>query len=219
MLRVIIFAGSLLAASACTTNSDCQLNGECTNSQCACDSEWHGDDCGKLSIGIGAVAYGPPNTTAWGGGPPVFDSIKKEWVLYVTEMANHCGLSVWQHQSHIVKAVSAQPSGPYTHEKVVVPTQAHNPCYIQDPVTKTHLIYHIGGGDNPETPAHPFLNCTNGTTPNSTTPSPLTTATPGPLYSSQPYVHASSSLDGPFERLNFSLPAGHTPDVAWVGRR
>lgn len=196
-----------VSASACTTNSDCQLNGLCTDSKCVCDDEWHGDNCGLLSVGLGTVAYGPPNTSAWGGGPPVYDPAKKKWVLYVTEMANHCGLSVWQHQSQIVRAVSSQPSGPYVHEKVVVPTQAHNPYYVQDPVTRTHLIFHIGGGDNPPTPSHPFLNCTNGTTP-------IDMDLSSPVYTSQPYIHYSSSLEGPFKRLNITLPPGHVL-VGW----
>jgi hypothetical protein len=93
------------------------------------------------------------------------------------------------------------------HEKVVVPTQAHNPYYVQDPVTKTNLIFHIGGGDNPPTPSHPFLNCTNGTTP-------MGLDSSSPIYTSQPYVHYSSSFEGPFQRLNLTLPPGHTP-VGW----
>jgi hypothetical protein len=146
-------------------------------------------------------------------------------------MSNHCGLSVWQHQSTVVKATSDSPSGPFIHEKLVIPPQAHNPYYVQDPVTKTHLIYHIGGGDNPETPSHPFLNCTNGTTPLPPAESSYPIHNPSILeqpnssgrlsppssvvYSSGPYMHFSESLDGPFKRFNFTLPPPGSEVVPW----
>lgn len=44
----------------------------------------------------------------------------------------------------VARAVALAPEGPYTHDKVVIPPQAHNPYYAQDPVSKMHLIFHIG---------------------------------------------------------------------------
>ena len=34
------------------------------------------------------------------------------------------------------------------------------------------------------------------------------------VYSRQPYLHASKSLDGPFQKVDIQLPAGHTP-ASW----
>jgi hypothetical protein len=91
-----------------------------------------------------------------------------------------------------------------------------------------HLIYHIGDGDGPA----PTLNCTNGINP----PAPLPAAAAAAaaagadthanspksvaesdtpvVYSKQPYLSASKSLDGPFETVEIKLPAGHTT-VSW----
>ena len=69
---------------------------------------------------------------------------------------------------------------------------------------------HIGGGDNPETPTHPQRHCTDGTNPPNGSLASLGAARGGPLvYSKVPYLHASKSLDGPFERVNITLPPGH----------
>ena len=35
--------------------------------------------------------------------------------------------------STIVRAVATSPEGPYVEEELVVPTQAHNAYYVQDP--------------------------------------------------------------------------------------
>ena len=159
----------------CRFDEDCQLNGRCTGGACDCDAAWSGEHCEALALeGAGSLAYGGPASkiSSWGGGPPVFDRAKKEWVLFVrtylpvrsacvlslaltwlvagcvqvTEIANHCGLAEWQHQSTVVKTISSQPQGPqgpYTREKLVIPTQAHNPYYVFDPSSQMHLICKI----------------------------------------------------------------------------
>eukprot|EP00040_Diaphanoeca_grandis_P004362 m.28339 g.28339 ORF g.28339 m.28339 type:complete len:412 (-) comp15902_c0_seq1:204-1439(-) len=205
---------------ACTMDNDCQLNGVCQASSCVCDQGWTGANCGKLDLdGPAQYAYHPDDATTWGGGPPVKDPTTGKWILFVTEIADHCGLSEWQRMSTVVRASASSPEGPYTREALVIPPQAHNPYYVQDPITKTHLIFHIGGGDNPESSDNPFWhNCTNGTTPNNSdrdthqldrTQRPaLPTETEPITYSEQPYVHSSSSLTGNFTRINFTLPAG-----------
>eukprot|EP00041_Stephanoeca_diplocostata_P009712 m.151419 g.151419 ORF g.151419 m.151419 type:complete len:397 (-) comp17859_c1_seq5:204-1394(-) len=201
----------------CHTDLDCQLNGICevSTNTCKCDAAWVGSNCGSLNlISPGSYAYAPPKSSAWGGGPPVKDPESGKYVLFVTQIANNCGLSEWQHMSTIVRATATSPEGPYVEEELVVPTQAHNAYYVQDPASKTHLIYHIGGGDNPESKTNPFLhNCSNGTTPRTATGEALGAAD-DTVYSSQPYLHASTSLQGPFTRVNFSLPPGHTA-VGW----
>ena len=206
------------AEAVCTTADDCQLNGVCTSGKCDCDAMWEGDNCERVALeGPGSLAYGGPqsNITSWGGGPPVYDAVKKEWVLFVTEIANHCGLSEWQHQSTVVKTVAVQPQGPYTRDKLAIPAQAHNPYYVFDPSTQTHLIYHIGTGSD----STPKVHCKDGTNPkgrNGITgdSSGSMEETGEVIYSAQPNLHASKSLDGPFEKVNFTLPAGHSP-VSW----
>jgi len=121
----------LAVAPVCTSDEDCQLNGICSAAgKCDCDAMWEGANCESIALtGPGSFAYGgtQSNITSWGGGPPVFDPRKKEWVLFVTEIANHCGLAEWQHQSTVVKTTATKPEGPYKRERLILPAQAHNP--------------------------------------------------------------------------------------------
>ena len=121
----------LAVAPVCTSDEDCQLNGICSAAgKCDCDAMWEGEHCESIALtGPGSFAYGgtQSNITSWGGGPPVFDPRKKEWVLFVTEIANHCGLAEWQHQSTVVKTTAAKPEGPYKRERLILRAQAHNP--------------------------------------------------------------------------------------------
>lgn len=163
-------------AFSCKSDLDCQLNGVCESSsgECACDPAWGGDDCGDLQLEPGSVAYGclpeeytgaapTCNVTSWGGGPPVRDPATGKWVLFVTEMAANCGLSVWQWMSTIVRASADSPEGPYTREELVIGAESHNAYYVQEPLSGKHLIFHIGTGQNGTEPW--ITNCTNGTTP------------------------------------------------------
>ena len=55
----------------CSTDTDCSLNGVCTNQRCACDLPWGGESCGVLlffPLPRPSAAYGyQPNVTSWGG--------------------------------------------------------------------------------------------------------------------------------------------------------
>eukprot|EP01051_Picozoa_sp_SAG22_P010536 SAG22_NODE_954_length_6332_cov_4.111343_3_plen_462_part_00 len=206
------------APFACSSDADCQLNGVCRSARCDCDAAWQGDDCGRLAFdGDSELAYGGPQSgvSSWGGGPPVFDAATKEYVLFVTEIAHHCGLDQWQHLSTVVAASAASPAGPFVRRpgKPAITAQAHNPYYAYDARSKTHLIYHIGTGSGAV--YNSSLHCTNGTTPASDGQKP--SARPGePVlesgleYSEQPNLHAAKSLARPFVKVNFSLPPGHT---------
>ena len=67
----------------------------------------------------------------------------------------------------------------------------------------------IIGDDNP---IHDTLSCVNGTTLNSSYQDAKST---DPFEASAaPYIHASSSLSGPFTRVDIEIPPGHTP-VGW----
>eukprot|EP00750_Incisomonas_marina_P000948 INCI10749.1.p1 GENE.INCI10749.1~~INCI10749.1.p1 ORF type:complete len:461 (+),score=40.54 INCI10749.1:156-1538(+) len=161
---------------SCKSDLDCQLNGICESSsgECACDPAWGGADCGDLQLEPGTIAYGclpeeytgaapTCNITSWGGGPPVRDPATGKWIMFVTEMAANCGLSVWQWMSTIVRASADSPEGPYTREELVIGAESHNAYYVQEPLSGKHLIFHIGTGENGTEPW--INNCTNGTTP------------------------------------------------------
>jgi len=204
-------------AATCHSALDCQLNGLCESGACQCDPGWGGLDCGDLQLEPGAVAYGCApealtgvkptcDVTSWGGGPPVWDKKKKQWVLFVVEMAQHCGLSVWQWMSTIVKTTGVSPAGPFTRDSLVIGAESHNAYYVQDPRSGKHLIYHIGTGVNGSKPWD--NNCANGTT--SAGLQHMSTFPAGATYS--PEIHWSRSLDGPWDRLNISgVPAGEMP--------
>eukprot|EP00937_MAST-01D_sp_MAST-1D-sp2_P004571 g4571.t1 len=221
------------ASFRCATDIDCQLNGMCANGTCKCDDAWGGEDCGDLQLEPGTVAYGclpegldhgaPPDCdfTSWGGGPPVYDASRQKWVLFVSEMAGHCGLSVWQHMSTIVRATADHPAGPYVRDALVVGAESHNAYYVQDPVSQLHLIYHIGTGDRTNQTATPWQgNCSNGTTPHvieiptaASQPAPLRAGPIGPAGADfSPEIHASPSLHGPFTRVQIrGVPVGLEP--------
>ena len=125
LLLSFLAAVQCAAAAGCSTDADCQLNGVCSppSGHCDCDAAWEGDDCGTLAFdGDGELAYGGPasDVTSWGGGPPVFDPAAGEWVLFVTEIGNHCGLDQWQKDSTVVAATAASPAGPFARKSVVI---------------------------------------------------------------------------------------------------
>eukprot|EP00051_Salpingoeca_urceolata_P011190 m.138251 g.138251 ORF g.138251 m.138251 type:complete len:393 (+) comp17022_c0_seq1:27-1205(+) len=194
-------------ANGCTSASDCQLNGACVQGACQCDKGWQGPACGNLSLAAPVVAYGYGNSavskgtapsSSWGGGPPVYDAATKQYHLFVTEIAGHCGMCTWGRMSQAVHAVSPTVEGPYRRLDVAVPTQTHNTYYAYSPTDKVHLIYHIGPSDNPSS-CNPYYNCSQGFTPECSGLRPPTDwpkptcATQGPAY-----VHYSKSLDGPW---------------------
>ena len=53
----------------CSTNSDCQLNGQCTAGVCHCDVTWKGEQCQLLNLLPAAADAGlqHPQLSSWGG--------------------------------------------------------------------------------------------------------------------------------------------------------
>ncbi len=201
----------------CIGPEGCSLNGECTNGVCTCDRPWSGKFCGTIDFEPEAIAaYGSgdtASTSSWGGGPPVWDAATKQWHLFVTEIAGHCGMATWSRMSQAAHAVSNTPAGPYRRVGVAVETQAHNVFYAYSEPEKLHLIYTLFDGASPKT-CNPYLSCDNGSTPGAPRgtirPPP---GTPWPKASCPPkygaFVHYSASLDGPWK------PAG---EVKFDGR-
>ena len=116
LMAIALFNAHSCGAWKCLSDLDCQLNGVCDSASgsCACDKAWSGEQCGTIVLGPGRFAYGGPdyNVTSWGGGPPVFDNTTGLWNLFVTEIADHCGLSEWQTRSTVIRATSDRPDGP-----------------------------------------------------------------------------------------------------------
>eukprot|EP00039_Didymoeca_costata_P015947 m.277655 g.277655 ORF g.277655 m.277655 type:complete len:506 (-) comp16312_c0_seq2:50-1567(-) len=178
MFRSLVFLVSIIFIVAkddsCTTNIDCQLNGECIQGSCSCWKPWTGPFCqlldripprNKSSAGI----YGyNPNTTAWGGNI-VKDNATGLHHLYVTDIGADCGLHEWQSHSQVAHAVSSTgPLGPYVKKGIAVPHQSHNPQALQYN-SSLWLIFHIFPGAGP-----PSGNCTPGPPPPPPPPSPPT---------------------------------------------
>ena len=142
-------------ARASSGEPDCQLNGAAPpgSAHCVCDRGWKGAACGQLDVAAEpAVAYGAgsplaENHSSWGGGPPVFDG--KQWHLFVSEIAAHCGMQCWSRLSQATHAVSASPTGPFRRRGVVIPTQTHNTYYAYSKPDRVHLLYHIFSGTSP----------------------------------------------------------------------
>ena len=48
LVLILSSATATFAATPCTTNIDCSLNGLCTAGTCVCDKPWGGSGCGTL---------------------------------------------------------------------------------------------------------------------------------------------------------------------------
>ena len=73
LLPLLSLASLLLAASACTTDDDCEQLGACNAGKCECLSGWTGPSCGSLALAPApaATAYqwplpAAPNASSWG---------------------------------------------------------------------------------------------------------------------------------------------------------
>lgn len=204
LLGLALFAAG---ADACTSSMSCELNGACTAGKCVCDRGWKGAACGQLDIGPRKLAYGngvTPNTSCWGGGPPVLDPLTGKYHLLVTEIADGCGMATWARMSQTTLAVSDTAAGPFTKVSVAIPTFSHNTFYAFSPPDKKHLVYHIGYGADPPS-CNPRLSCRDGSTPGGSGIKPPAGTPWAPDtcgHSRAAFVHAADSLAGPW------IPAG-----------
>ena len=86
-------------ALACSTDTDCNLNGKCVTGSCQCVSFWGGPDCGQVQFLPAASANGAAllpssNQSRWCAGVQ-FDATDKAWHLYSALMTDNCGLNSW----------------------------------------------------------------------------------------------------------------------------
>jgi hypothetical protein len=142
------------AASACSNDYECSLNGVCKAGACACDVPWTGAACAMIGFDPapagGMYGFGVPfATSSWGGNALEDGGL---WHLFVTEIAGTgCGLHAWGHSSTVVHATSKTPEGPYTKQGLALPHQAHNPQTIK--IGQHWYIFHIGTAANAGEPA------------------------------------------------------------------
>ncbi|KAM4061585.1 hypothetical protein HRG_007247 [Hirsutella rhossiliensis] len=141
----------VLASSdqACSTDSDCSLNGMCREAICHCDAGWKASDCGVLDVrpakrtaGYNLTARG---TSSWGS-----TIVRDPWDpglhhLFAAEFTHGCGLDYWAPYSRIVRAESRSgPAGPYAFAAEIHGTFSHNPTVVYSPADERWLMYYIG---------------------------------------------------------------------------
>ena len=144
----LLAAPVAVGAVACSTDSDCSLNGLCKASSCVCFAPWStapGDalSCGRLDTlpgpKVGCYGQAPP-VPSWGGNAILFDG---EYHLFVSTMTEDCGLLNWPTNMQIDHAVCKNAMGPYVKADVAQPAPATNPQAIVDP-NGTWWLFHIG---------------------------------------------------------------------------
>jgi len=154
-LAILVLASFFLVLShACSSDTDCYLNGVFTNGNCVCDAGWVGPQCTNISFNPappgGAYGYSP-NVTAWGGIPVL---VGNTYHLINTEIVGHCGLCTWGTNSHVIHATSNNLLGPYTYQNEALPIWSHNPHVVVDTSSGSpvYLLFHIGSADGWVTP-------------------------------------------------------------------
>lgn len=174
LLRAML--ASLIAgvgAAGCSSELDCELNGQCVVGRCVCAPQWYGPSCGQLRLerttrnsgyrggGAGALADAPDPTSTWGGSIIGPDD-RGRWHMMLARMSLSCGLTSWKTNSEVAHAVASHPLGPYSpQEPALIPRFAHNPT-IHRSADGAFYLYHIGCGENSTTPV---TSCKNGSTP------------------------------------------------------
>ena len=200
-----------LASSLCASEFDCQLNGACVSSSCACRPGWTGADCGALDLlpAPAVPAFYRATTASWGG------SIIEEQGLHYMFLAvieGHCGLNAWQPNSAIYRAVSASgPAGPYVNETRIPGYFSHNPSVSRHP-DGSLLVWHIGdgrggGGFN--------TACTNGTTPPPPPPPPIKMKTAGGCLVASGAYPCWTGGNGPYKACPLVVGDCSAPSAQW----
>jgi hypothetical protein len=125
-----------------------------------------GYDCGVLNLLPAPTAplYYRPDSSSWCGSIIRDDDRQLDrWHLFVSVMANSCGIDSWVFNNQIVHAVSnTGPTGPYVNESVVLGAFASNARVVRAPPPDgRYLLFHVGCG---AAAVPPITACENGTT-------------------------------------------------------
>ena len=188
-------------AATCTSNDDCQLNGQCTaTGACVCDPAWKGESCELLNLLPATIDAGlqDPLLSSWGGSV-LQDPVSGAWHMYAAVIENGCGLKAWRPNSAIGHATSTtgSPTGPYTLElPLIKPHFAHEPVALLTS-DGTIAIWHIGAGRNDTGPGSNYAaHCANHCTGGGHHWQPGTT-----FYGPTSILH-STSFDGPWTSID-----------------
>jgi hypothetical protein len=168
----LLLVAALLSAAAspfaCSSGSDCALNGVCAGGLCVCDAAWETAagaryGCSTLSLlpavrGTGLHSLdGGRNTSSWGG-TVLQDEATGLWHMWASELTAHCGISSWTYNSRIVHATSPTPLGRFQREEEFSGVFSHEPTAVRDPGTREWAVFYTAA-----TPSgRPVCNCSDG---------------------------------------------------------
>jgi hypothetical protein len=161
----------------CTSDLDCNLNGECDagTGTCACDAAWRAEDCGELNLVPVADLRGAYETagvnlsdcssscgpSSWGGLP--FKGEDGKYHLFVSQFVQNCTLKGFNPGSSVVRAVADAPAGPFAFAETVLGTFHHNPAVVRVPAahsgTGAELFVMYTIGDDVPPPAGSGAAC------------------------------------------------------------
>ena len=198
-------AGSVTAPehASCNTSLDCSLAGECVSSTCVCDGWTHGPQCGVLNLEpVDPAASGYRNASGFNswGGASIFDANTMKWYLFASQIQGRCPLSgSWSQLSQAVRLHSDGPTGPWTFDAVIVPSEAHNVKPFQAP-DGTWLLFYVGAVDNAT------RSCPPSPLPPVSYPLPKEAA--GPVF-----IAAAATVDAPADQWRVYGPM--TDSVGW----
>ena len=79
--------------------------------------------------------------------------------MWTSEFWGGCGVSSWQHNSHIVHATASVLEGPYAYQDTALSRFSHNPKVVQNHATDAGFyLFHIGDA----VPYPPNARCADG---------------------------------------------------------
>eukprot|EP01084_Bolivina_argentea_P042317 78042_1 len=151
----------------CQSDTDCSLNGVCNHvtKNCTCNIGWKGYRCGVLDLlpANKSSGYNRINTTSWGGTVVIDDNDTNEntkYHMFVSEIANHCGMHNWMRGSQVVHTQSTNGyNSAFIRRDTLIQPFAHEPDIIRGP-NGEYVIYYEHY--NYKSPA--ICNCSDGNT-------------------------------------------------------
>jgi hypothetical protein len=209
----------LAAASACTTDEQCNLNGECRGGQCACDQGWAGATCGLLDVlplqvgasGMNELDRSPPSSS-WGGSV-VFSREDGLFHMFFSEILGHCPMAQWGSNSACFHATSASALGPFGNKTQLIGAWCHNAIIrqAQDAHGALFMLWHIGDGQE----AGRVVHCNSSSSSNASSGSGSSGGGPSRLGAGyQNFFSYSRSVWGPWTPFGQNVLPGGAPG-AW----
>ena len=234
MAILLVLTGFLMfitACNACSSDLDCELNGQCVDNKCECNKPWTGEYCqflDRLPVNPSTQFYRlQPNSTisSWGGNI-LYDESTQLYHLFYSEMINHCGLKICNIGSYCAHATSTNPMiDEFKFKNIAVAPQAHN-CEAHRLSSKYNnqwLLVHDWSGIPVTNNTVPTC-CTNITTNgrdnycNGTTPFENITMVQAPAppdgYVGGSYLHTADNPDGPWTPVKLPVEGGN-PTI-WI---